>query len=524
MSFRTRALALLLAIGFAGTAGAEEVKLGMVGSVRWDTNAFRENARRVNAWRGGVGPSIRVERNERLLSYDARYLARYERTLDAQARDTWEHIGRLIGSWKLGPRTTLDFRDDLVSQERPVFFGPANDPDTLPGADDSDEGTDRTTRNFASATLTHAFTRRWALVGAVSHSLVETSNDRRFDSTGIAGQLYAAYTWTPSTQLNLGASANYTSIDGNDFQPGSRTRTFQVFGGGSYEADRGLRFSITGGPAFVHSQAKRNGNSGQFVPVYRPAGVVGDGAAYAFDSCTEADGGRLFGAYVQTSAGRIGASECPDRIVSGVNGQPLTALGVTDDEFTTISGGSLDKDTVSFFGEASITKEWRDVVARLSYRRSETPSTQSGGSTSLDRVTASILYAPPGPWSLQIVGDWSLRRSLTDQQFTAVPTAQGTGFIETAEDSGLLGLDQDGMVRPIARAGGLVTFTRSNAVDTILWSVLVRLQRRIDDDGSVALDLRYRRVNEKGDVNATGTNGRFVASLTFEYDLHAFEF
>jgi hypothetical protein len=520
MSFRLGALVLILAIGVAGRAGAEEVTLGMIGSMRWDTAAYVDNGSRVNAWRGGVGPRVRVRREKAGLRFDARYQALYERTVDGQARDTWDHLGRLSGAWNLSPRTTLDFSDEFVSQERPVFFSSASDPGDLPGADDADNDLNRTTRNLATVTLTHRLDPRWALVGVVSHSYVDSSTSRRFDSTAVNGQLFTSYAWSPRTTLDMGGVLSYTSIDGTDLQSGSRTRSVQIFGGWTYRPEPSIQFNLRGGPTFVRTKSKRSDTSGLSAPRFRPIGFPPNGEAYALDSCFQLQGTPIFGVF----GGGAAAAGCSDRVVSGVNGESLEEIGVDNEEFTTISGGNLDEETLSFFGEASISKQWRSVVARLAYRRTQSPSTQSGGATSLDRVSGVIEYAPPGPWLFRFAADWSLRQSLSDVQVNGAEGFDSDIFFETAADSGLTGLDTSGNVRSIAQAGSIVTRNVSDAVKTYQWSLLFRIQRRIDRNGRVALDLRYRRVNQKGNLGRQGNEGRFVAALRFEYDLDPFEF
>jgi hypothetical protein len=525
MFFRVGMLALTLAVGFAGTARAEEVTLGMVGSLRWDTDAYRDEGRNVNAFRGGVGPRVRLRREDRIFRYDASYEGRYERTVDNQARDTFDHIGRLTGTWNLGRRTRLDFRDALVSTERPVFFASADDPGDLPGAqDDNIDDTDRTTRNQATLTLVHQLDPRWAIVGSATHAITEASTDRRFDSIAVGGSLYSSYAWDAKTTLLGGSTVNYTSIDGNQVQSGSRTRSVQLFGGFEYRPRPDIEISVTGGPAFIRTKAARSDTTGQDVPRFRPAGFLPDGQAYAFDTCDVTDGTPLFGAYVNTSAGRLGVAQgCPDRVVSGVNGEPLDSIGVDEGEFTTISGDQVDEDSLTFFAEASISKQWRNFNAEISYSRSETPSTESSGATSLDLVRGFVVYAPPGPWRLRLGADWSLRRSIGDVQVAGVEGAPGI-FVETAADSGLRGLDSNGNIRPIAQVDNLFTRSVSGAVETYQWSVIGSARREFDDNAAVTLQLRYRRFNEKGDLRRDRTRGRLVASLRVEANLDPFEF
>lgn len=527
MSSRAAALVLILAVGLVRSASAEEVVLGMIGSVRWDTDAYQDSGRRVNAWRGGIGPRVRLRRLDPAFNYSARYQAQYERSLDQQARDTWEHLGQLSGTWNISPRTRLDFRDNFISQERPVFFASTADPGDLPGAEDVDDELQRTTRNVAVATLTHRLDRRWALVSSFSHSLVEVSTDRRSDSVSLSGQLYTSYVWSARTELDLGSSLTYTSIDGTttttgSSQAGSRTRSIQVFAGWNHQPLPSVNISLRGGPTFFRTKSKRTDTSGLNAPRYVVPGVPTGGAAYAYDSCLAPEGTPLFSGF----GGGVAVPFCAPVVVSGVNGQPLSEIGVSDDEITSISGSGVDEDAISFFGEASISKTWRNVTARLAYRRTQTPSTQSGGTTGVDRVTGSVIYEPPGPWQFRFVGDWSLRQSLSDVELTRPRSFDFLNqdvFPVTAEDSGLRGLDSFGNERAIAQAGSLVTDSVSNAVETYTWSILLRAQRRLENNGSVAFDLRYRRINEKGDLAGTGNRGRFLATIRFEYDLDPFE-
>jgi hypothetical protein len=97
-------------------------------------------------------------------------------------------------------------------------------------------------------------------------------------------------------------------------------------------------------------------------------------------------------------------------------------------------------------------------------------------------------------------------------------------LVETAADSGLRGLDAGGNIRPIAQAGKLFTRSVSGAVETYQWSVVGSASRTLDDNATVSFQLRYRRSNQKGELQTDRTRGRLVAALRIEANLDPFEF
>ncbi len=525
-----RWLLLLVVLFVTATASAEEVTLSVGGAFSYDTNAFQRRGARVNGWRAIVTPGVAIERDQGNFNYDASYRASYRNTVTSEDEDTWSHFARVTGLWRPTPRTQINFSNSFVRAERSIFFSEAADDPDVPGAQEDDSETNQTIRNRATLSLTHSLSEVQSLTLQAQHSLIDGDSRATFDSVQFSGSAFTTYRWDLRNTFDLGGTASYSAIDGSRRQSGSRTTTAQIFGGWTHSFPDNWRFNVRGGPTMVRTKSKRtDADSTLTVPRWRVANTRNDGAAFDLDSClTSIDGedlgGSLFGVFGEFNGNPVGGSACNNRVVSGVNGEPLSDIGVDLDETTGIRATNQpDNDPeFTFFGEASLTKSFRHWQGTLSFRRTEQPSTRAGGSTSLSVVRGSLSWDPPGGWSARLTGIWSIRESLGESQ---VRRRNSQGFLlESARDSGFLGLDTDGNVRRIAEADGFVTRTESNAIDAIQWSVALIIERRLARNGIMTFDLRYRRENRKGDIVTENSNlSRLQGTVSVRLNLDPFE-
>jgi hypothetical protein len=468
---------LLAGIAIPAAGMAEEVTFGVRSRAIYDTSAYTRDGRRVNAWSVGLGPETRLRSDPGgRLGYTIRYNAWYSNRR---------------------PKTQLTFSDSFAHSQQAVFDFEEQEIDGQT-VRELDAGRRTLDSNRASFSLKHSITSRIGSSITFSHSLREFSSEDQFDSFSLGGQASLGYQLSPRDRLSLGGGYNRQSIEGTDERSGSRTSIYRVFAGWSRQLSPTMSFNVRGGPTLIDSK-KRDLNTvrPRFPRLATPGGGV---ALIDFDTCT---GGR-----------DRPLDTCSFNLIDLVR-EPFPP-SIDLDETTTlrvegVTDTKADALRTTFFGQASLAKSWHQLSAQLSYRRTESPTSGIGTSTTVDSASGSLRWKPHQDWTFTLRGGWSQRTALTD---SLVPS--GT----IVEDSGILG--QGG--RRVAQSSALLFGTVSSGADVSQWTFAASAQHRLTRRSSLNFDFRFNDQNSKGTFAAVSRAARYNGTISFGYTFDPMRF
>jgi hypothetical protein len=494
-----RTLIAAIALGGAllpSVAVAEELDLGLFGSVEYDDNLFNSSDEETDDVVLRAGPIIGLGRPQGSLTYDLRYEPRYEAFVDQSGLDDWDHAAFGRVRWQFAPTTALSVveRFNLThSLNRSTFIG---DP-VLPDAEPTPEievARQELIQNSLSLQLTHNFDERLYGVLTGTHSLFRNERDDRYDSDSYSGTGEMLYTVTSRNRLGGGAAVSFQDIHDIEFddgrtQEGQDTTYYRIFGSWLYLFDPTFEITLRAGPAFIDSDRVEPGPQLAVVQTY-PTRTDDAGQVRFIDSDTCP---RDSGVPYLSDRCDVFGTVLPQQFRSGVGGTQSVIL--LDDDPDDSNFG------LTIFAELELVKRWERFRTRFKYARSDSTSSGAGQSSVLDVVLLQLIWDPTPVWTVSLTGSWTLRQQTDPQTSTVVGLAAPE--LVTAFTVGPGGLET--FTTSASRASSLRFAEVEGLGDVMTYQASLRVKRRIGRRTEVFGQLTYLRQ----DYDQTATRDAF---------------
>jgi hypothetical protein len=422
-----------VALGFAG--GAEAVNLDLGGGV---SAGNREGVRAGSETQSDtvfrVKPTINLRELDGRFRWNLGYDAVYEHFLDLTDLSSWNHFLRGGFNWSLGPQTSFSlterfgyFESVTLFNEQPSVEDGAQDPELI------DEQRTRWRNNLAMS-LAHRFTP-FDSVSLNASQFIANNGDDRADTNGYG--LVGSYSRRVSaaTSLGMNGGVNRQVVESPGGAASRATNFYNVSGTLSHRFSSSLDLSLSAGPTWVDSEAPEAETPEFFIaPVFPLTGARGEEELVAFESCPVQDGFSFL------------TAEC-----SGVP-EPLTGqqvfvlenvLGLLPFE------GDLEQassDSLTYFANVVLRKQWARGNAQIFYRRGATGATTTslGSSSITDALGGSIAWRFGPRWRARLNVVYTLRTQGSD---SVVP---GTQLLPAPAIFGIAGGSQAVAVRPLS--------------------------------------------------------------------------
>jgi hypothetical protein len=159
-----------------------------------------------------------------------------------------------------------------------------------------------------------------------------------------------------------------------------------------------------------------------------------------------------------------------------------------------------DDTSLNVFGEMVLRKDWSENLSTaLRYTRTQGGASGLGGAVIRDTVNLSNTWAIAEKWQLAVRGDWSLRKSVVDDQVSQFVTAGPPLVVPPPQGVPLVGFH--GSLDP-AGANNLISVTGGGAgeIDTMRWGVAGRLTHRFTRNTSSWLQVTYNEQTSQSDT------------------------
>jgi hypothetical protein len=494
-----------------GTGWGADMKLGVSGAVEYDDNIFRNDFNKKEDAVFRITPRVVFVEDEGKLHWDVRYAAPWEKAINTDKVDGFNHLLGAEAEYHINGRTRTFLTDRFRYSDSINRFSTISEGGAAPAL-----GTFRqpVIRNELTLGVQHSFTPRLAGNLAFTHRLFETDIPSRSDNMVYVGNTNLQYMLDSQHKVGGGAALTYqdfeASKDGGT--PPSQTLFFNMYAIWTWVLDETTQFSITGGPTYVDTQ-------------YDPPPVFIEGAPLV-PFIRTSDGILVNNLTLCPADGPGGEQVIPETGTCGIQRllRDDDAYPLEQDDIQTIENnasaatlaslgnGGGGSSTWTFFGEVSLQKRWTPrLVSSLTYRR--TDSTASGtGSATLDLVSFITTWSVSELWTFQVRGDFTHRESVTASQenLTVVDggTTQGTTITLTSDPT-----------FPLAHAAAFATRISRRPIDTDRWGVGIRMERRLTKH--IRASLRYRYNQQSSGFRTVGRSSDFsnnLVTLGVHYD------
>ncbi len=479
------AAALALVLFGSLPVDAEEVRLGVVGSIEYDSNLFNapESELEIDDTAIRVGPLLALRRSQGSFTYQIRYAPRWEYFIDQSADDVWDHNAFLNAQWQISPRTTLRASNRFLitrSLNRSSFISDPTQPDVGP-TPDIEVARQRITRNLAAFSAEHQFTERLEGILDLRHDLFITDRDDRFDSQTAGVTARSLYVLRPTDRIGGGAGFTWQRFEDTTLQPGSETLFYRLFASWVHQFDPTFTFTVNAGPTFIDQSTRGGAPTSAIVPAY-PSRATTAGGVRTIDSasCPTNDDDVP---YVADTCGLLGAE------LSGADA--AFVRGTSTQVFQGSDAGDPDIRT-TIFATADLTKMWRQWRASLRYQRSDSTASGVGQATILDFVSAFLIWTPDDRWESRFDLGWTNRQSATNQTGNSVglgpPEAIAFPPPSTTLAAG-------------SPAVSLVRVQSDDIIDVQTWTTGLRVARRFGRWSQGWVQFRYLRQDFDGETS-----------------------
>ena len=495
---RNHILVTLVAVWIAaGVAGAEQIDIGLFGTLEYDNNVFNRQDDLVNdvVFRTGLDAGLR--RTRRDVTYELRYSPRFEQFVDNSAISDWDHNGLATLGWRVGPRTTLAFRDHFFltnSLNRAAVLDEGPELDTGPSSD-LEVDRQQIIQNASSLSVNHLLTPRLEGTGRLDYSIFRSDQEGSFDSQTTSGIGQLLYALNANNRVGGGTGVTLQSFDDTPTQDGSDTLFYRVFGSWVHAFDPSMTLRVNAGPTWI--DADQSGRLRQSALVVR----------FPFRD-TEGGGLRLIDASTcPTDDGvPVLAPECGlfSTQISGADAFVIRRTGTIvfrDDE------GAEFGQRMTLFAEIEFVKRWDKWRTVLRYLRTDSTSSGVGQSTVLDVLTAQLIWTPDRYWSLFLVGQYSNRQSATEQVANAVGLANTPLTL------------LDGTIVPAAVSTSLRSAASDNFIDVQQLRFELRAERRVWERGTLFARALYLQQESGGTQQVSSfDNFRVLFGFRWRFD------
>ncbi|MEB2345971.1 MAG: hypothetical protein OZ948_14675 [Deltaproteobacteria bacterium] len=425
-----RALAralLLLSVSFAASAaGGAELKLGWNTQVIGDSNPLRSaDDEEPDASIYG-GPNLSFL--HRGPSLDARidYQLRYEQYIEHSSANGFEHFANGFTRWQITPRTTLEVRNTF-SRTRGLsgeFLQPIPGIDPIGVAGDLRLERSAVTYVVPTARLTHQLSELWSFEGSLDGALYDSEGERNAPSQSLRGAGQFIRILSPRMLAGGGAAVSRQQFDDTERTVGSGATFLEAFGVFRYQFSPTFSISFSGGPAWNEPDSPEDYSRNPRVGTRPDASEV----TRLIDPtrCVLPVSGEV-------PAGTVSISACPRRntvFFPPGGGFPVFApsalISTVAVDPRALSFHRVDRlgdvedipGSVTFFGQASLEKQWNHFRSSLFYQRRASTSSGLNSSTNVDVASALLNWTPDRWWSVDLRGTWILQAQNSEQTFS----------------------------------------------------------------------------------------------------------
>jgi len=513
----------LVVLLMAPIAGAEELDFSLSTTLEYDDNVFNSEEDSTTSQEEDfvfrVGPRLTLSRSRGDFTYSARYAIFWESFVEESGFDNFDHSLDLQGTWRLGPRTQVQFAERFrltESVNRRFEFGEeeiVSDPLLDEPRGFEVERQDLVT-NTASLRLVHQFTPRLEGQASLSFRIFRSDREDSFDSDSLSGSANLTYALDRNDRLGFGAGLSQQSIEGG--RGGSNdTQFLRFFGIWSHIFDPNTSLSIQAGPTFVNGED----NDSLFFAVLQGT------QAFPFET-TESGGVRFVDpATCPTEDGEpFLAERCELFPTEFASTDPVTTFARTAPvNLVEQFGNESTSGRLTFFANASFVKRWESWSTQVSFRRTDSTSSGRGGSTILNVFSGQLRWEPAVRWSATLTGTLSTRTSATEQLQTVIGLAPAEICLSETEIAGLPpgSCPVDDIAIPVAAAVNLRRVETDDTFESRSLQGRLNISRELGRRTTVFLTLNYV-TQERDDFNSDREFTNFRAMIGFRWSLAPF--
>lgn len=360
-----------------------ELELGLEAGVGFDDNVLSSATNEEADVYLRLGPRISVQDPEGAFRWQVYYRPRYDKYVDLDEIDGWDHNAYASVEWDISPATSLEVNDHYIDYDNfTSIFSEEIMPD---GSVDTgvEFGRRRIRQNAASASIMHYLAPRH-FVGFTAKRY-----DNRFFRDIVTDSevtlLSADYVFSLRPQDRIGVQLRGTRQEISDELRNERTTDFyNVSGTWGHDFDSTFGFEIAAGPTWIDSDEQELPT--QLLGVRFPILAREDGTFGHVDTATcprLEDGSFFLGEGCQALSPAVFPFVFPPQVV---------VLGFLGDERDT------DQD-LTYFASARLSKRWRNYRLALSYLRDASTTADISGSVR-DTFTVSLTWVPARRWSV----------------------------------------------------------------------------------------------------------------------------
>ena len=385
----------LLAVAVFPAGAAELIPSWDVNGV-WSSNVFTSSTNEESDFSVRTGPTLRLREAQGDLTYDLNYQARYEAYARIKGLNGIDSVDQYLsahGAWLVTPNTTIQASDNFAyTTDINTLFNDTGLTSTLVLE------RQRITTNNAHASLTQRLGPLWNLTASVGNQLVDYQSPQQSNTTATTGTLQLTRGFTPRLVAGVGAQYQRQEFAAVGQVPSRGTTLYQGFGVLNYSISPTWKLSVQAGPAFAQP------DSSTVSDVSLPSYLAVDPS-----TCPKrADGTPVFIQFPQSAA-----DFCSQAVYRDAQGRVVGALApATTRSDVPFVGAQSVGSSLNYFGEISITKEWRLWQATLNYSRSASNSGGLNGSTVLDQFSGTVTWTPSPLWNLGFNAIYSTQAAL----------------------------------------------------------------------------------------------------------------
>jgi opacity protein-like surface antigen len=245
-----KALALAIAVLWAGPGLAADVRLSLGAQGEYDSNIYQRESNVEDDFVILGIPHVELLETEGKFTYDLSYQFPYQRSIQTNALRRFNHIARAGADYHLSDRTQLGFSDRFYYTE--ALSDEFNQGTPTLGQNNQDD--QEILRNRATFDLQHRFTPRLSNQTTAEQEIFSTTESNRSDNQTYSLVSGLDYMLTERQTLGGGVQASYQHFDSSNNDPESNGIFVGPFAAWGYQIDPQSRMRISAGPTWVHSK------------------------------------------------------------------------------------------------------------------------------------------------------------------------------------------------------------------------------------------------------------------------------
>lgn len=526
---------LLLFVTFApSAAGGAELTLGWNTQVIGDSNPLRSADDEDPDASVYGGPNLTFRHRGPTLDTQLDYRLRYEQYIDHSSANGFEHFANGFARWKATPETTLEVTN-AFSRTRGLsaeFLAPIPGIDPIGVAGDLKLERSAVTYAVPTARLTHKISELWSFESSLEGTVYDSEDERQAPSQSLRGSGEFVRILSPRMMAGAGAAVTRQQFGGTDWTVGSGASFFEGFGIFRYQISPTLSLSFAGGPAWNEPDSPADYARTPRVGARPDAGEV----TRLIDPtrCVLPVSG-------QVPAGTVSISACPQQDVRflppGSNVPvfapssliPTVAIDPRALRFHRADRlGEVDDipGSVTFFGRASLDKQWRHFTGSLFYQRRASTSSGLNTSTDVDLASALLRWTPDRWWSVDLRGTWILQTQSSEQAFSDALLDPNPVTVYVDSGGRVFDTPQPGAT-VVPNAARIVGVRDAGLIDLGLEIETVRLdlraERRFGEHMVVSAATGWWHQTTSGDFQEERTLDNFRIEVGFTWSLSPIE-